>query len=72
MSWLRRLRAWSIERLVDIDKTLNFLFNGNPDQTITYRAASTPRSWGRVVCWLLDLIDRGHCRRFGPKRDAED
>ena len=72
MRWLRRLRQGVIKALVDIDMLLNFALNGDRKQTISYRAAATPRLWGRVLCFLLDIIDRGHCRRYGPKRDAED
>ena len=58
------MKAWILDRLVALDIWINRLFNGDPQETITIRAAHSERYWGRILCWFLDLLDRGHCRRY--------
>lgn len=53
---------------VRIDRLLNCLIGGSIGETVTKHAARSMREgkrWGCVLCWLLDKIDKGHCRRFG-------
>lgn len=55
---------------VAIDKWLNVkLLKGNPDETITKHAARAWKEdgaiWGCVLCKLLNLVDKDHCRRWG-------
>lgn len=52
-----------------LDQSVNALLFGNPKETVSYRAARAAkegRTWGCVLCRLLDVVDNGHCRRFGP------
>jgi len=55
-------KAWLIA--VTFDKLANVASNGNPNQTISYRAAAScmqGRAWGCILCKLLDKLDPGHC-----------
>lgn len=57
-----------------LDKGVNALTGGSPDETISRRAARAKQrgaTWGRVLCWGLDKVDPGHCdsaddRVLGP------
>ena len=56
-------KAWLIA--VTFDKLGNVASNGDPNQTISYRAAlsrSQGRLWGCVLCRLLDALDTNHCQ----------
>lgn len=49
-----------------LDQGVNTLTGGDPDETVTSRAAKAARRghrWGCVLCRLLDKIHRGHCER---------
>ena len=62
------LKTYFINLAVAFDYLLNATFAGDPSETLTRRAARARRegrAWGCVLCALLDLIDKGHCKRFG-------
>lgn len=62
-------RAHRIE--LGFDQTANAAFGGSEDMTISTRAALAAlegRRWGRVLCWLLDQVDPGHCERCARER----
>lgn len=49
-----------------IDVAANVSLNGQPETTISGRAGRARmrgRTWGCLLCWLLDRIDSGHCDR---------
>lgn len=51
----------------------NALLGGEPDQTISYRAAvarSQGSRAGRLLCRLLDLFEADHCGITLRKRDT--
>lgn len=53
---------WNI--LISVDQSLNTLFGGNPDETISSRAgkaAEEGRAWGCYLCKVLDWFDKDHC-----------
>ena len=53
---------WNI--LISVDQFVNTIFGGNPDETISSRAAKASRrgdKWGCILCKLLDKIDKDHC-----------
>lgn len=57
-------RAWRLA--VGYDQLANAAFGGDPDETISSRAAKARRHgrrWGCLLCRLLDKIDRDHCER---------
>lgn len=63
------LKQFLWARFVALDIWLNVhVFKGEPGMTITKRAALAMRAgkvWGCVLCRLLDVVDNGHCRRYG-------
>lgn len=62
------LRTYITNVAVSVDYLINALIGGEPGETLTQHAARSMRKgkrWGCVLCWLLDKIDTGHCRRFG-------
>lgn len=54
-------RAWLIA--IAVDDLGNVTFNGALGQTISSRAAHSSALWGRSLCWLLDTVNPGHCKR---------
>ena len=57
-----RSRIWGA--LYNIDRTVASMFGASPQSTISAQAARAHRAghwWGRILCWLLDRIDKGHC-----------
>jgi hypothetical protein len=52
--------------LLGFDEFANTLIGGAPGDTISGRsgrAAKDGRVWGRVLCYLLGLIDKDHCTK---------
>jgi hypothetical protein len=50
--------------LIATDQWVNTALGGDPDETISSRAAKAKRkgkTWGRWMCKVLDAIDPGHC-----------
>lgn len=57
---------WSRRLAVSFDQLGNALAGGDEDETISSRAAKAARQrrrWGCLLCWLLGLIDPGHCEK---------
>lgn len=57
-------RAWHLA--IAHDQLANAAFGGDPDETISSRAAKAMmqgRRWGCLLCRLLDSLDPGHCAR---------
>lgn len=55
-------KAWNIALM--IDETANVDVNGRVDESISARAAKAKynrRTWGCVLCWILDRIQTNHC-----------
>jgi hypothetical protein len=51
---------------VSYDQLANAATNGDPDETISSRgnrARDEGRSWGCILCRLLDWIEQDHCQR---------
>lgn len=62
------LKRYFINILVSLDFLLNAVLGGELSETLTRRAARAQaqgRRWGCVLCWLLEQVDHGHCRRWG-------
>jgi len=63
---MRPARIYLLNILVAIDQLLNTLMGGDPDETISSRAAKAAlagQRWGCVLCRWLDRLDAGHCAR---------
>lgn len=57
MKWLHNL-------LISLDQLANTIAGGDPDETISSRAAKAQSKglrWGCLLCRLLDKIDPRHC-----------
>lgn len=66
------MKKWLIDFLVGIDKTINLALGGDGEQTLTYRASASRCVLCRLLCGFLDLIDRGHCARYGKRREGHE
>ncbi|WP_236309820.1 MULTISPECIES: hypothetical protein [Pseudomonas] len=67
LAWLILFCPASGHRLaVAFDQLVNAATGGDEDETISSRAAKAARRqrrWGCLLCWLLSLVDPGHCER---------
>lgn len=51
---------------IAFDRLGNTAINGDPDETISSRAARArlaKRRWGCILCRLLDSLDSNHCNK---------
>ncbi len=66
------LGRYLLNILISVDQLVNTVFGGYPDETISSRlgkwlgphkdGACTMCRWtAKVICWLLDRIDKDHC-----------
>lgn len=52
--------------MLGLDEFLNTVIGGAPGDTISGRAgraARDNRTWGKALCYLLNLIDKNHCQK---------
>lgn len=64
---------WNI--LVNLDQTGNTLTGGDPDETISSRAAKAKaagKTWGKYMCKFLSFFDKGHCEKSIEKDEGKD
>lgn len=70
------LRRWLWNVLIAIDQFGNALAGGDPDETISSRAAKAKvngRPWGCVLCKVLDWVQPDHCdKALEPDEGADD
>jgi hypothetical protein len=55
---------WNL--LVSLDQFVNTVAGGDPDETISSRAAKAEaegKRWGCILCGLLNRIQKDHCQR---------
>lgn len=60
------LARWFWNVLIAIDQFGNTLAGGDPDETISSRAAKAQaegKRWGCILCSLLNRIQQDHCQR---------
>lgn len=56
--------AWNI--LVALDQLLNTILGGDPQETLSSRAAKARlkgKAWGCLLCRLLDRAQKDHCTK---------
>ena len=54
-------RAWELAE--GFDRLANAMIGGESEMTISAHAGrDIEKTWARVLCRLLDVIDPGHCR----------
>jgi hypothetical protein len=60
-------KPWPYRIALSFDQMLHvLLFNGDEDETISSRAGKAARKgrlWARCFCWLLNIVDKGHCEK---------
>ena len=57
-------KEWILNILLSIDQFGNAILRGDPDETISSRAAKSRargKKWGCYLCKLLDYLDKNHC-----------
>jgi hypothetical protein len=57
-------QRFALNLLIIIDEVGNTLTGGSPNETISERAAKAQadgKTWGCVLCRVLDWIQKGHC-----------
>lgn len=63
---LKMIKKWMFNLLVALDQLANTFFGGDPDETISSRAAKSARRgsrWACVLCRVLHWFDKGHCEK---------
>jgi hypothetical protein len=59
--------------LISLDQFGNALIGGDPDETISSRAAKNQHKWyWRIVGWVLEKIDPGHLERSIEHDEGKD
>ena len=71
MNWLKK---GAINMLIATDQWFNTLFGGDPDETISSRAGKRKGTnrFAKVLCWLLNKLDPGHCRDAIEEDEGKD
>lgn len=57
--------SWGRNIAVAIDQLVNSVMRGDPDETISSRAAKARalgKKWGCYLCRVLDWLDPDHCK----------
>lgn len=59
------VRQYMKNILLSIDQFFNVIFGGDPDETISSRAGKRDGKniIPTILCWFLDKVDPGHCKR---------
>jgi hypothetical protein len=60
------LSRWFWNVLIALDQLVNAFAGGDPDETLSSRAAKAMQEgkrWACVLCRLLDFIQANHCLR---------
>ena len=68
-------KGWIKDILIGVDQLGNALLRGDPDETISSRAAKAQlkgKTWGCVLCKFLDKIDPNHCQKSIEKDEGKN
>ena len=60
------MKNYVLNLLIALDQSVNAIFGGYPDETISIHAARDRNNgarWGCVMCKFLDLFQKDHCDR---------
>lgn len=63
MAILFTIGWWLVHVLYALDQLANTVIGGRPDKTLSHRMGIKRENCVlcRVVCWLLDKVDKNHC-----------
>lgn len=59
-------KEWALNVLIALDQLGNSMLRGDPDETISSRAAKAElrgKKWGCLLCKFLDKLDPDHCKK---------
>lgn len=57
------MKRWIWNILVSIDQFVNALLGGDPDETLSSRAAKANTWTARLLCWFIGIFDKDHCAK---------
>ncbi len=66
-------KEWGLNILLGIDQLANTIIRGDPDETISSRAAKAElrgKKWGCYLCKFLDYLDKDHCKNSIEKDEG--
>lgn len=59
------IKKYLFNNLISFDQTLNTILGGDPDMTLSGRMGRDIKTGKcklcKVICWLLNKIDKNHC-----------
>ena len=61
---MKKITKYFWNLLIALDQLANTILAGDPDETISSRAAKAARRkkrWGCILCQVLDWFDKDHC-----------
>lgn len=59
-------KDWILNVLISVDQLGNAVLRGDPDETISSRAAKAElrgKKWGCLLCKFLNKLDKDHCKK---------
>lgn len=62
----KNFSSYVLNLLIAMDQLGNALLGGDPDETISSRAAKAQKAnkkWGCILCKFLDRLDPNHCQK---------
>lgn len=60
------MKRYAFNLLIALDQLTNTIFAGDPDETISSRAAKAARRgrrWGCILCRILHILHPEHCEK---------
>lgn len=72
---MNKFKTWLLNILIAIDQFANTVLGGDPDETISSRAAKSARkgnTWGCVLCKFLHKLDPDHCEKSIEHDEGSD
>lgn len=67
------MKRYGLNILISLDQFANVLIGGEPDETISSRAAKNQHKWHwRIVGWVLEKIYQGHLERSIEHDEGKD
>lgn len=60
------MKRYAFNLLIALDQLVNAMLAGDPDETVSSRAAKDAkrgRRWACILCRILHIVDRNHCEK---------
>ena len=68
----RKIRQWLRNVFVAFDQLGNSLSGGDPDETLSSRWGKSTGKGAKMVCSILDKIDKDHCAKSIEADEGKD